>query len=82
MPVNLCSAPINTAENVQPAKNKELNSLWEYQLFLAKLSYSYFTIFYDDRHCPSAVRASERPAVVSFRWLQRDAFTTAQADYS
>jgi len=45
--------------------------------FLAKPSYSYFTIFYDDGHCPATVRASEWPAVVSFRWLQRDTFAAA-----
>ena len=50
--------------------------------FLAKPRYNYFTIFYDDGHCPSTARASEWPPVVSFRWLQRDTFATAQADYS
>jgi hypothetical protein len=56
--------------------------LWGCQSFLAKPGYSYFTIFYDDGHCPSTVRAGEWPAVVSFRWLQRDTFAAAQADYS
>jgi hypothetical protein len=49
---------------------------------LTKPSYNYIAIFYSDGHCPSAVGASEWPTVVSFGWLQRDAFTTAQADYS
>jgi hypothetical protein len=52
------------------------------QVYLAQPSYTYFTIFYDDGHCPVAVRASEWPFVVDFRWLQRDTFATAQADYS
>jgi len=60
----------------------KIRILLGYQPFLAKPSYTYLTIFYDDSHCPSAVRASEWPAVVSFRWFQRDTFATAQADYS
>jgi hypothetical protein len=48
---------------------------------LAQPSYGYLTVFYDDSHCPSAVRASERSAVVCFGWFQRDAFAAAQADY-
>jgi len=82
MAADLCSARINTTtKNMLPAKNKGPNYLG-YQPFLAKPGYSYFTIFYDDGHCPSTVRASEWPAVVSFRWLQRDTFATAQASYS
>jgi len=53
-----------------------------YQLFLAKASYGYFTIFYDNGHCPATVGAGKWPTVVSFRWLQRDTFATAQANYS
>lgn len=75
MAVSLCSAPINTARSKAP-------NFWGYQSFLAKPSCDYLTTFYDNGHCPATVRASERPAVVSFGWLQRDAFTTAQADYS
>jgi hypothetical protein len=51
-------------------------------MLLTKPSYTYFTIFYDDGHCPLAVGAGEWPSVVSFRRLQRDVFATAQADYA
>jgi hypothetical protein len=50
--------------------------------FLAKPSYSYLTIFYDNGHCPATVGTGKRPPVIGFRWLQRDSFATAQADYS
>jgi hypothetical protein len=75
MAVQLYSAPINIAKN-------KAQIFWGCQPFLAQPSYSYFTIFYDDGHCPSAVRTSEWPFVVGFRWLQRDTFATAQANYS
>jgi hypothetical protein len=38
-------------------------------VLLAKPGDAYFTIFYDDVHRPAAVRACERPSVVSFGWL-------------
>jgi hypothetical protein len=75
MAVQLYSAPINIAKN-------KAQILWGCQPFLSKPSYSYFTIFYDDGHCPLTVRASEWPFVVGFRWLQGDTFATAQANYS
>ena len=50
--------------------------------YLAESGCNYFATFNDDSHCPSAARASKRPAVVSSRWVQRDAFAAAQADYS
>jgi len=49
---------------------------------LAKPGYSYLTIFYDNGHCPATVGTGKRPPVIGFRWLQRDSFATAQADYS
>jgi len=58
-----------------------MRSLVASQLWLAQPSYSYLTIFYDNRHRPVAVGTGERPTVVSFRWLQRDTFAAAQADY-
>lgn len=44
---------------------------------LAKPGYGYFTVLYDNGHCPAATGARQRPAVVSFRGLQRDAFAAA-----
>ena len=49
---------------------------------LAKPGYGYFTVLYDNGHCPAAARASEWPAVVNFGWLQGDAVAAAEAGYS
>ena len=74
--------PIVQGPECQPVKlETEITTPLGYQSFLTKPGYNYLTIFYDDGHCPSAVRAGEWPPVVSFRWLERDAFATAQADH-
>jgi len=75
--------PIVQGPDGQPVKLETgIRTPWGYQSFLTKPGYNYRTIFYDDCHCPSAVRAGEWPSVVSFRWLERDALTAAQADHS
>jgi hypothetical protein len=77
------NCPIVQGPGCQLGKFKtEIRIALEYQPFLTKPSYNYLTILCDHGHCPLAVRAGEWAAVVRFRWLQRDTFATAQADYS
>jgi hypothetical protein len=52
------------------------------QFRLAQPSDSHLTTLYDDGHCPVTIGTGKWPAVVSFRWLQRDTLAAAQADYS